>query len=125
MKYEGKTKEIIKCAFEVHNVLGFGFLEKVYENAFVSELKRSGFKVEQQKLLNVYYKDEIAGEYFADIVVDDEIIIEVKSVNNLAKEHEIQLVNYLSATKKDIGLLINFSKSVEVKRKTRILENGF
>ncbi len=121
MKYEEITRSIIGCAYKVHNILGFGFLEKVYENALVMELKRAGLKVEQQFPINVYYYGKIIGEYFADVIVEDRIIIELKSVKNLDKKYEVQLVNYLKATGKEVGLLINFGESVEVKRKVKEL----
>ncbi|TYB30747.1 MAG: GxxExxY protein [Candidatus Mcinerneyibacterium aminivorans] len=111
------TGEIINCAFEVHNELGFGFLEKVYENALYKELKDRGFKVKKQPPIKVFYKDEIVGKYFCDLIVDDKIIIELKSVETMENIHEVQLVNYLNAIDKELGLLINFGKSVEVKRK--------
>jgi len=122
MKHENITRKIIGCAYKVHNTLGFGFLEKIYENALVIELNKNGLIVKQQSEINVYYENQLVGEYYADIVVNDEIIVELKSVQNLAKEHEVQLVNYLQATGKEVGLLINFGKSVEVKRKIREIE---
>jgi len=117
MEYEDLTKSIIKSAFRVHRVLGYGFLEKVYENAMLIELRRNGLMVKQQESINVYYDDQIIGEYFADLFVENVIIIELKAASMLAKEHEIQLVNYLTATKINMGLLINFGPSVQVKRK--------
>ena len=114
---EELTKEIIACAYEVFNTLGSGFLEKVYENALVIELENAGFDIEQQAKIDVYYEEEIVGDFFADIIVDDTIILELLAVENLHKIHEIQLVNYLSATDIEIGLLINFGNKVEVKRK--------
>ncbi len=111
------TKKIIGCAYKVHNTLGTGFLEKVYENALMIELKNSGLDAKQQVGIPVSYKDIIVGDYYADIIVEDEIILELKAVENLAKIHEVQLVNYLHGTGLEIGLLINFGRSVEVKRK--------
>lgn len=108
---------IIGCAYKVHNTLGTGFLEKVYENALMIELKNSGLDAKQQVGIPVSYKDIIVGDYYADIIVEDEIILELKAVENLAKIHEVQLVNYLHGTGLEIGLLINFGRSVEVKRK--------
>jgi GxxExxY protein len=113
------TEVIIGSAFEVHNILGNGFLEKVYENALHYELVRKGLKAQQQVPLTVNYKEEIVGEYFADLLVEDTVICELKSVALLTKQHEVQLVNYLTTTGVDIGLLINFSESVAVKRKYR------
>ncbi len=113
------TKRIIGCAYKVHNTLGAGFLEKVYENALCIELEKCGFEVAQQSPIIVFYEDVPVGDFAADIIVDDEIIIELKAVETVAKKHEVQLVNYLTATKRDVGLLINFGESVEVRRKYR------
>jgi len=111
------TEQVIGCAYEVHNVLGSGFLEKVYENALLSELAFRGIKAEAQRPLSVSYKGTVVGEYCADIVVEDSLIIELKAVENLTDVHELQLKNYLKATNIELGLLINFGKSVDVKRK--------
>jgi len=111
------TEQIISCAYEVHNVLGSGFLEKVYENALLHELASRGIKVEAQKPVSVSYKGRVVGKYCPDIVVEDSLIIELKAVERLTDIHEIQLKNYLKATTVELGLLINFGKSVEVKRK--------
>jgi GxxExxY protein len=111
------TEEIISAYYYVYNELGYGFLEKVYENAMLIELKSRGFKVESQKIIKVYFKDTIVGEYFADIVVNDKIIIELKSCESLASEHEVQLFNYLKATEIEVGLLFNFGKRAAFKRK--------
>ncbi|MDC0584530.1 GxxExxY protein [Bacteroidales bacterium] len=117
---DSMTHEIIGLAYKVHNTLGSGFLEKVYENALIVELHNSGYEAKKQQPITVYYEGNIVGEYFADIIVDDELIIELKAVQRIAKIHEVQLVNYLQATKTDIGLLINFGEKVEVRRKYRI-----
>ncbi len=114
------TRQIIGSAFRVHNGLGSGFLEKVYENALYIELKEAGFKVLQQHPVPVYYRNRMVGDYFADLLVDDQIVVEIKAVGNLAPIHEVQLVNYLAGTNLDTGLLINFGSSVEVKRKYRV-----
>ncbi|MFC1867375.1 GxxExxY protein [Thermodesulfobacteriota bacterium] len=120
MEKEEVTHQIIGCAYKVHNELGFGFLESVYRKAMAIELSRSGLNVEQEMPLNVYYENEVVGEFYVDLFVDNEIILELKSVQHLAKGHEVQLVNYLNGLKKELGLLINFSPSgVEVKRKYR------
>ena len=119
MKTNDLTELIIKCAYKVHNVLGSGFLEKVYENALVIELKKNGLEVKAQHPISVLYSGEVVGNYYADLLVEDEIIVELKAVIELATIHEVQLVNYLQATKKDIGLLINFGSSVKIKRKYR------
>lgn len=117
MKHDELTRKIIECAYKVHNTLGAGFLEKVYENAMVIELQKNGLFVEQQKGIKVYYEDYIVGEYYADLFVENEIIVELKAIENLAKIHEVQTVNYLKGINKEVGLLINFGSSVNVKRK--------
>jgi GxxExxY protein len=120
MEYEEITHKIIACAYKVFNELGFGFLESVYKKAMIIELGKTNLKVEAEKLLNVYYDKQVIGEFYIDLFVEDEIIVELKSVENLIKTHEVQLVNYLNGLKKDIGLLINFGPSgVKVKRKFR------
>lgn len=120
MKDDSFTREIINAAFEVHNILGSGYYERVYENALKLELEMRGFKVEQQVLIPVFYKGHQIGEYRADLLINDQLIIELKAIENLTKANEVQLVHYLTGTKIDIGLLINFgSKSVQVKRKYR------
>lgn len=111
------SNKIIYCFYKVYNKLGFGFLEKVYLNAMMIELTRSGFKIEKQKQIKVYYDDIIIGEYFADIIVEDTIILELKAAEGLIEEHELQLINYLKATEKEIGLLLNFGKKPEFRRK--------
>lgn len=117
------TKKIIGCAFEVHNVLGNGFLEKVYENALIEELTANNISVERQKAIIVRYKGRIVGSYIADMLVENSVLCELKAVTTLSKLHEVQLVNYLNATGIETGLLINFCDSVQVKRKFRIYEN--
>ena len=120
MKNEEITHKIIGCAYKVFNQLGFGFLESVYQKAMFIELTKTGLQVEIEKLLRVYYDDEVIGEFSADLFVEEVVVVELKSVENLVKAHEVQLVNYLNGLKKDIGLLINFGPSgVEVKRKYR------
>ena len=111
------TEQVIGCAYEVHNILGSGFLEKVYENALLGELASRGIKAEAQRPLTVSYKGTVVGEYCADIVVEDSLIIELKAVEKLTDVHELQLKNYLKATNIELGLLVNFGKSVDVKRK--------
>ena len=113
------TKRIIGCAYTVHNELGQGFLEKVYENALRIELQESGVTVVQQHPVPVYYRGRVVGEFFADLLVEGRIIVELKAIQSLLKEHEVQLVNYLTATGIDHGLLINFGASVKVRRKFR------
>jgi GxxExxY protein len=113
------THKIIGCAYKVHNTLGPGFLEKVYENALRIELERSAIKVKQQELISVWYEGQVVGDYYADLWIADRLIIEIKAVQSLLKEHEVKLVHYLTATRVDNGLLINFGPSVQVKRKFR------
>jgi len=116
------TKRIIGCAFTVSNSLGCGFLEKVYENAMIIELTRQELKVEQQKDLNVYYDNCIVGEYFCDLFVEQEIIVELKTVKSIEEIHQAQLMNYLKACRKRFGLIINFANpKIEIKR----MLNGF
>jgi GxxExxY protein len=117
MIYKEKTKEIIKAFFNVYNKLGYGFLEKVYHNALLIELKKSGFVCESQKPVKVFYEGSMVGDYYADIIVDDCIILELKAADALCEEHEYQLINYLKATEIEIGLLLNFGKKPEFKRK--------
>jgi len=111
------SQKIISCAYNVHNGLGQGFLEKVYKNALSIELEEAGIKHKVEAPLNVSYHGRIVGEYFADIIVDNKIIVEVKAVTRINPVHEVQLVNYLKATGINLGLLVNFAKSVEVKRR--------
>jgi GxxExxY protein len=111
------SSEIIRCFYKVYNQLGFGFLEKVYENSLKIELEKNGLIVEKQKPINVYYEEHLVGEYFADLVVDNKIIIELKAAESLCEEHELQLINYLKATDFELGLLLNFGKKPEVRRK--------
>ncbi|MBL7196272.1 MAG: GxxExxY protein [Desulfobacterales bacterium] len=117
MKHKELTSKIIECAYKVHNNLGFGFLENVYQNALLLELKKSGLRAEKEKRIQVYYDSQLVGDYMADIVVEEKVILELKSVKDLHTAHETQLVNYLKATGLEIGLLINFGESVKVKRK--------
>jgi GxxExxY protein len=117
MKHEKLTKRIIGAAYAVHNAMGFGFLEKVYENALAVELRLDDLTVRQQEPIRVTYREEIVGDYVADLVVEDSVIVEVKAVSSLDSAHEVQLVNYLKATGLEVGLLINFGHTVEVKRR--------
>lgn len=120
MEYEDLTHKIIGAAYNVFNALGFGFLESVYKKAMVIELSKKDLKVEEEKPLKIYYDGEVVGDFYVDIFVAEAVVVELKSVQNLAKEHEVQLVNYLNGLNKDTGLLINFGPSgVEVKRKFR------
>jgi GxxExxY protein len=122
MKYKALTEKIIGCAYRVYNTMGFGFLESVYEKCMLIELGKAGLKAQAQQPITVFYEGEIVGQFIADIIVDDLVIVELKSVRQLAIAHEVQLVNYLTATHMDVGLLINFGENkVEVKRKVRQL----
>jgi GxxExxY protein len=116
MLYPEMTDKIINSFYKVYNVLGYGFLEKVYENALVIELKSAGFKVLQQQNIKVYYENQVVGDYFADIIVNDLIILEIKAAEGLRDENKAQLINYLKATKKEVGLLFNFGKKPDFKR---------
>ena len=119
MTVDDLTHIIISCAYKVHNILGPGFLEKVYENALRIELEKAGFRVRQQEPINVMYEGQIVGEYYADLWVNERVVVELKAALVLAKEHEVQLVNYLTATGVNDGLVINFGSSVQIKRKFR------
>jgi GxxExxY protein len=119
MALDETTDRVIASCFKVHKALGVGFLEKVYENALVMEMARNGLTVRQQVPISVKYEGVVVGEYFADILVDERVILELKANESLSKEHEVQLVNYLAATGLDVGLLINFGRSVTVRRKFR------
>ncbi len=117
------TEKIIGCAYRVYNKRGFGFLESVYEKCMLIELRKAGLNAESQKPITVYYEEEIVGEFVADIIVNDTIILELKSVRQIINVHEVQLVNYLVATRKPVGLILNFGESkVDVKRKVKDLE---
>jgi len=125
MQHEELTEKIIGCAFRVYNTMGFGYLESVYEECMVVELRKLGLQVEQQKPIPVWYEGHEVGNFFADLLVEGAVIVELKSVRTLAKAHEAQLVNYLVATGKDVGLLLNFGEQkVEVKRKVRNLASS-
>ena len=122
MEHQELTEKIIGCAYVVYNKMGFGFLESVYEKCLLIELRRAGLDAESQKPIAVYYDKENVGQYLADIVVNDTIVLELKSVRKIVEAHEVQLVNYLVATGKQVGLLINFGeRKVEIKRKVKAL----
>ena len=122
MEHEDLTRKIIGCAYKVFNTLGFGFLESVYRKAMVIELGKAGIKVEEERRITVYYDEYVVGKFSADLYVEETIVVELKSVQNMVRDHEVQLVNYLKGTRKNIGLLINFGPSgVEVKRKYKEL----
>ncbi len=122
-KHSEITDLIIKAYYNVFNKLGFGFLEKVYENAMMIELKKLGLNPVQQAPIKVVYDNIEIGKYFADILVNDLVIIELKAAEGLVEEHELQLINYLKATELEVGLLLNFGKTPQFKRK--IFDNEF
>lgn len=111
------TDQILKTFYDVYNELGYGFLEKVYQNALYLELKNRGFYVEAQKQIKVYYKNAQVGEYYADLLVNDLVILELKATDGLVKKFEYQLINYLRATNIEVGLLLNFGEKPAFKRK--------
>jgi len=117
-KYKELTENIIKIFYRMYSKLGYGFLEKVYENAMMIELKKEGIPASPQFAIEVSYENEVIGEYFADILVDHKVIVEVKAAKSLAVENEAQLLNYLKATPMEVGLLLNFGPKPEIKRKT-------
>ena len=116
-KHSEITDRIINGFFKVYNTLGYGFLEKVYENALFIELVAMGLIAERQKQINVYYEGKRVGEYFADIFVESCVIVELKAAETLCEEHEFQLINYLKATDLEVGLLLNFGKKPTFRRK--------
>jgi len=116
-KHKDITEKIIKAFYNVYNTLGYGFLEKVYENAMYSELLEMGIPTEKQFPIEVYYKDKKVGQYFADLIIEDQVIVELKAAEAICEEHEFQLINYLKATEIEIGLLLNFGKTPQFKRK--------
>jgi GxxExxY protein len=111
------TENIIKAFYKVYNTLGYGFLEKVYENAMLIELRKMGFNAQKQIAINVYYEGELVGEYKADIIVVDKVILELKASESLHEQDEAQLLNYLKATEIEVGLLLNFGLKPQIKRK--------
>jgi GxxExxY protein len=117
MELNDLTYKINGAVFEVNNILGHGFLEKVYEKALLIEFRRQGLKAESQVPISVEYKSENVGDYFADIVVEDQVIVELKATDRLKKLHEAQLLNYLKATDFKVGMLVNFTyPKAEIKR---------
>ena len=123
MEKEELTREIIGCAMKVHSALGPGFLESVYQNAFAHEMRKSGLAVECEKPLRVTYDGTVVGDFLADMVVNGSVLIENKAVQTIVPAHEVQLVNYLTATGINIGLIINFGAArLQFKRKTRIFQ---
>ena len=117
MLHSDITDKIIHAFYKVYNTLGYGFLEKVYENSMKIELLRMGLSVSNQKNIKVHYNGKVVGDYFADIIVNDCVIIELKAADGICPEHEAQLINYLKATDIEVGLLLNFGKEPELRRK--------
>ena len=125
MEINDVTYAINGAVFEVNRVLGSGFLEKVYENALLVELRKRGLRAEAQVPIKVKYKREVVGDYFADLVVEDQVIVELKVVEQLGNIHEAQLINYLKATGMKVGLLVNFRHTkAEIKRMVLNLSEG-
>ena len=116
-KHREITEKIIGAAYKVHNTLGSGFLEKVYQNSLIIEIQALGFGVDVEKRIKVYYHGEVVGNYVADIIVDGKVLLEIKAVKELSGIHEAQILNYLKATGIEGGLLINFGRSVNIKRR--------
>ncbi|MDR4496752.1 MAG: GxxExxY protein [Candidatus Scalindua sp.] len=115
--FEDLTNKIIKCFYNVYDELGNGFLESVYEKSLMIELKDMGLKAVNQQSLDVFYKKHLVGDFKADIIVEDKIVIEIKAVTKLTPHHEAQLINYLKATGIKLGLLVNFGEELEFKRR--------
>jgi GxxExxY protein len=107
-KHKTLTAAIISIFYKVYNKLGYGFLEKIYENAMMYEFRKAEIPAKSQSPIKVVYEDEVMGEYSADILVDDKVIVEIKAARKIAPEHKAQLLNYLKATDKEVGLLLNF-----------------
>jgi GxxExxY protein len=116
MLHKNLTDKIIGSFYQVYNTLGYGFLEKVYENAMVIELTENHLQVLQQKKISVFYKKANVGDYTADLIVDNKVIIELKAAESLCNDHKNQLINYLKATEFEVGLLLNFGPKPEVRR---------
>jgi len=115
-KHKELTSEIINAAHTVHNKLGYGFLEKVYHKSLFTELSKRGYRVEIQKPIEVRYDNQVVGEFFADLLVENKVVVEVKAADKYTNVFEAQLLNYLKAAGLEVGLIINFGPSVEVKR---------
>ena len=125
MQYWEITEKIIDCAFAVFNHLGSGCLESVYERCMLIELRKAGLCANSQQKIKVVYDNQIVGEFTANIIVEESIIVELKAVSQITKIHETQLVNYLASTGKNVGLLTNFgSEKVQVRRKIKSLEGS-
>ena len=121
-KYSEITEGVIKAYYRVYNKLGYGFLEKVYEKAMAIECKKFNLECLFQCPIEVFYDGEVVGVYFADMIVNQFVIVEIKAASSITMEHEIQLLNYLKATEIEVGLLLNFGKKPEFKRKVFSLD---
>ena len=117
MRHEEISEKIIKAFYSVYNILGYGFMEKVYENALAIEFEKEGLSFEKQAAIEVLYDEKVVGNYIADFIDDGKIIVEVKAVVQLCGKEENQLLNYLTATDKEVGLLLNFGEKAQIKRK--------
>ena len=125
MEYQELTEKIIGCAYNVYNKMGFGFLESVYEKCLLIEFGKQGLSAETQKPITIFYDGEMVGDFVVDMIVEDIVIVELKSVKQKAKVHEAQLVNYLVATGKPVGLIINFGEyKVDIRRRVRSLKHS-
>ena len=122
MKEYDLTEEIISVFYEVYHLLGYGFLEKIYVNAMCAEMKRRGIKFISQFSISVIFKGEVMGDYVADFVIENKVIVEIKAIRELSEADERQLLNYLRCTDKEVGLLLNFGSDPEIKRK--VYDNG-
>jgi len=116
-KHKELTAKIIKVFYKVYNTLGYGFLEKIYENAMMNEFKKEGIPAEAQASIKVFYEGEVLGEYFTDVLVDKKVIVEIKATKSLVEENEAQLLNYLKATEIEVGLLLNFGPEPDIMRR--------
>jgi GxxExxY protein len=117
MKHKAVTDKVLQAYYHVYNTLGFGFLEKVYQNALLIELKKIGLQAEPEVRISVFFEGREVGEYYADIIVEGIVILELKAIDVLCEEHSYQLINYLKATELEVGLLLNFGKKPQIKRK--------
>lgn len=116
-KYSDITRQIIGAFFDVYNNLGYGFSEKIYENSMMIELRKRDFRLVQQASIPVFYEGQLIGQYYADIIVNDKVIVELKATRHIIADHEAQLLNYLKATNFEVGLLLNFGPKAQTKRK--------
>ncbi len=125
MEHGALTEKIIGCAYRIYNTMGFGYLESVYEKCMLIELEQTGLRAQAQHPIEVRYNGIPVGDFIADIMIEDTVIVELKSLRSLNPAHEVQLVNYLVATDKPVGLLLNVGESkVDVKRKVRVLNSS-